>query len=347
MRKFQIKEKLNHITILHHVEPDGTIWGTSGRKIYHKKNKAWALISTFPFAAPRDYFGFSRWTARAARADKCNIYVNTHGAIIGIRAGKVYAIHPHQPPKELFEINGDSVLHGSICEDDKGWTYFGEYFMNPERDPVNIWRVSPNLKQWEAAHQFPASSIRHVHGIYQDPFKPGSFWIPTGDFENECYFFHTNDRFKSINKIGEGSQIWRAVRLFFTKDHICWLTDSNLEQNYACRMDRKTLSLEIGHEIDASAWYGAMTAEGNYFAFTTVEPGPGIKTKNSQILFSHDGFSWEVIKEHKKDFLRPMKIFKYGVISCPSGKMSEKDFYISGEGLVGLDGRSLKFGFYS
>jgi hypothetical protein len=35
-------------------------------------------------------------------------------------------------------------------------------------------------------------------------------------------------------------------------------------------------------------------------------------------------------------------LFKYGVIACPSGEMSIHELYLSGEGLVGLDGRSLK-----
>jgi hypothetical protein len=37
-----------------------------------------------------------------------------------------------------------------------------------------------------------------------------------------------------------------------------------------------------------------------------------------------------------------MKLFKYGVVSLPSGEMNSKSVYMSGEGLVGFDGRSMK-----
>ena len=343
MSKFQILETYPEITILHHIEPDGTLWGSSGRKILQKRDEEdWQEITSFPKVPARDLFSFWRPTARALRADKCNIYVNSLGNILGIRASQVYVIKENKPPLPLFQINGDSVLHGGICEDTEGWSYVGEYFMNPKRDPARIWRISPELKHWEPAFTFEAGSIRHVHGIYPDPYDPDALWATTGDFENECYLFRTDNRFNSIQQFGDGTQMWRAVRIFFTRDHICWLTDSNLTQNYACRMRRSDGMIEIGQKIDASAWYGAMTSEGQYIAFTTVEPGPGIHTDMSSILISEDGFSWKVQYQFKKDYWRPMKLFKYGVISCPSGKMSGKEFYISGEGLDGLDGASLK-----
>jgi len=36
-----------------------------------------------------------------------------------------------------------------------------------------------------------------------------------------------------------------------------------------------------------------------------------------------------------------MKFFKYGVISFADGNQSSEDFMISGEGVVGLDGKSM------
>jgi hypothetical protein len=37
-----------------------------------------------------------------------------------------------------------------------------------------------------------------------------------------------------------------------------------------------------------------------------------------------------------------MKLFKNGILICPSGLMSSKDFYLSGEGLRRLDGQSAR-----
>jgi hypothetical protein len=342
-RPVTVTKRYGRMTILHHYESDGSLWGTSGRKILRRNPLGeWKKISRFPFAKPRDYFGFSRISTRAMRADKCNIYVNREGSILGIRAGQVFAIDNGNSPQKLFEIQGDAVLHGGICEDENGDIYFGEYFMNPDRNPVRIWRVSADLAHWEVAYTFSENTIRHVHGIYVDPFESETLWITTGDDEGECYLFKTQDRFKHVTRYGDGSQNYRAVRLFFTKDYITWATDSHVEQNYACRIARDSDILEIGQALDGSAWYGTMTRDGLYITCTTVEPGPAIQSNRSRILVSRDGFSWQEIHSFKKDFWRPMKVFKYGVISLPSGEMRSREVYISGEGLVGLDGKSMQ-----
>lgn len=343
MSFIQIIEKYPEITIIHHRQKNGTLWATSGRKIlYRNSNSGWLLFNKFPISYPRDLFSFSRPASRAMRSDKSNIYVNAKNSVIGIRGNKVYSIEEKKQPKELLQINGDSVLHGGICEDAEGNIFFGEYFMNPNRIPVIIWKVSADLTHWESVFSFPEGSARHVHGIYPDPYESGIFWVTVGDFENECYFYKFDQEFNLVEKYGDGTQLWRAVRIFFTEEHILWLTDSNLDQNYACRMNRDTQEIEIGQKIDASAWYGSKTEDGIFVAFTTVEPGSGIKTSYSSLLTSKDGFKWSDAARFKKDSWRPMKLFKYGVISCPSGVFKSDEFFISGEGLQGFDGISMK-----
>ena len=336
---FTIRERYPRITIIHHRCADGSLWATAKRRIMVKRDQGWQPAGTFPRSYPRDLFDWSRPTARAMRADKCNLYVNRLGSVLGIRGGWVYALR-EGVLTPLFQINGDSVLHRSFAEDEQGNIYFGEYFMNPERVPVKIWRVSPDLTQWEAACELPG--VRHVHGVYVDPYTPGTLWAAVGDFKGECYLARSEDGFRSLQLYGDGSQIWRAVNLFFTESSVNWLTDSNLELNHACRMQRASGMLEIGQEIDCSAWYGCTTREGLHVAFTTVEQGPGILGNTSSVLVSRDAFHWEAIAQFKKDFWRPVKVFKYGVISCPSGTLSMDELYLSGEGLVGLDGCSLR-----
>lgn len=334
------------LTILHHRQGDGTLWASAGRKIVRlAPDGTRQAFGEFPFVPKRDLLGFTRPSARALRADKCNLYVNRQGAVLGIRSSQVFAFTAAAPPKPLFQIQGDSVLHGSLCEDEQGWTYFGEYFMNPQRQSVRIYRLSPDLAHWQVAYEFPAGSIRHIHGVYRDPYDPEALWVTAGDYQGECHFYRSRDRFASLEQFGDGSQTWRAVRLFFTPEHICWLTDSQLEQNHACRIARgrenDLAALEMGQEIDASAWYGSHTSDGWYLSFTTIEPGPAIHSLASQVLVSRDAFHWQVALTFAKDFWRPMKVFKYGVISCPSGEMDSQNLYLSGEGLVGLDGLSL------
>jgi hypothetical protein len=340
--RLEITERMPQVTILHHLQPDGTLWGTAGRKILRRgPDHNWTIVGQFPFIPQRDLLALARPLARALRADKANIYVNRLGRTLGIRSSTVYAVSD-QSVQPLFSIQGDSVLHGGLCEDGDGAIYFGEYFMNPTRGSVHIWRVVPDLSGGEAAHTFPAGQIRHIHGIYPDPFEPGSIWVATGDYQGENYLWRTRDGFANLERFGDGEQIWRAVRLFFTPDFICWLTDSQLETNHACRMSRQDRRLEIGQALEAPAWYGATTSDGWHIAFTTVEPGPAVTRSDSAILASRDAFHWQEVASFEKDSWRPMKVFKYGVISCPSGTMSSTNFYLSGEGLRRLDGTSLQ-----
>ncbi len=343
MPKISILKNFPNISKIQHVEEDGCVWGSSGRNIYKKeKGEDWVYYSQFPFNFPKDLFIFSRLASRALRLNKSNIFVNSSKKVIGIQGAKVYDLSMGKPANILFEIQGDSVLHGSFTEDDEGWTYFGEYFRNPERGPVKVWRISPDLSEWEIAFQFPAASIRHIHGVFKDPFDTDALWLAVGDFEDECYLYKTTDRFKTVERYGDGTQIWRAVKLFFTEKFISWITDSNISQNYACRMERETGELERGQKIEAPGWYGTQSIEGDFLTFTTVEPGDGVFTNSSSILYSQDAFHWEKIHSFKKDIWRPMKVFKYGVVFCPSGKMQSDEIYLSGEALTGFDGKSIQ-----
>ena len=340
---FKVIDHYPNLTILHHIEPDGTLWGTSGRSILRKEEgSTWESLARFPPAYPRDLFGFSRPSSRAMRADKSNLFVNSGGRVLGIRAAKVYSLEGDHTLRQLFEIQGDSVLHGGICEDPFGWTYFGEYFMNPRRDPVRLWRVNSLHDHWEIGYEFPSGSVRHIHGVYHDPFQPGTLWICTGDQDGECFIFRSDDNLMTMEVFGDGSQLWRAVKLHFTQEHVCWITDSQVTQNFACRMNRESGVLEKGQPIGAPVWYGTQTIEGSYLAGTTVEPGPAVQRVSAALLRSEDGFHWIEVASFEKDAWRPMKLFKYGVINFPSGDMSLNSVYISGEGLQGFDGCSMK-----
>ncbi len=343
MNKYQLSIEFMYAKInqIHHVTEDGTLWASSRRNILQRHNLHWHKLTRFPFHFPRDLFGWCRPSSRAFRADKCNLMVNSSGNLLAIRAGKVYTFRDKKLIP-LFSIQGDCTLHHGIAEGSDGCLYFGEYFMNPKRNPVNIWRVDPHMQLWEPAHTFPPGTIRHVHGIFRDPFHPHSLWATVGDAAGECFLIHTPNHFKTITRFGDGSQLWRAVNLFFTRDHINWLTDSNLEQNHACRLERRSGKLEVGQQIECSGWYGTTTADGLHVAFTTVEPGTGIHSIHASMMVSRDAFQWETIHQFTKDKWRPMKLFKYGVISVPSGSMKAGELYISGEGLSGFDGCSLK-----
>jgi len=339
-KKLQVLRRDERAVIIHHVDERGT-WATHNREILfqHVKSSDWTKIDEFPAAVPRDFFAWFRFTRRAMRVDKCNLFPTRAGKLLGIRAGTVYEIESGII-RPLFSIQGDCVLHRGITESAKSNIYFGEYFMNLARGPVRIWRVSADLNKYDIAYTFDAGTIRHVHGVYRDPYCKNRLWVTVGDYEGECYFVVTDNEFETVQWIGDGTQMWRAVGLLFTNKSVCWLTDSHLEQNYTITLDRESLQLTVHDEVESSSWYCSSTSDGFFLAATTVEKGPGVKTNKALLMFSENGINWETVASFKKDLL-PMLPFKFGVISFPSGNFSSDSFWISGEGLIGLDGCSL------
>jgi len=339
----RILEQLVGIGTLQHVEGDGTAWGTHNRRILRRSSGAWRVLGEFPPTYPRDLLGWTRLGTRAARADQSNVYVNRSGTAIAIRSGVVYRLSPSPFSLDrIGQLKGDCALHGGFCEDPDGFVFFGEYFRNRERESVRVWRVRPDGRGMDVAHEFPAGSIRHVHGVFRDSFQKDTYWVATGDYAGECYLFATDASFGRLERVGEGTQRWRAVTLYFTDEYVCWITDSHIEQNYACRWRRRDGAFETGAKVDCSAWHGTTTIDGLYVACTAVEKGPGIMSDRASLLVSRDGFVWREATSFKKDRWRPYAAFKAGVISCATGANDSQSLYLSGQALSGFDGITLR-----
>ena len=325
----------NQCTLVHHLDSQLAITST-GRTI-----KAYTTPDTckkirLPFKFPRDLSLGIRYLERFLRADKC-LAVPHGDAIIIIRGGTVYLLKDKL--ETLGEIKGDCPLHASSSIGQSGSLYFGEYFMNPQREPVKIFKINHQTNKLSVAHSFAAGEIRHVHGIYRDPYLPNHLWITVGDNDGECYLYWTDDEFVHLSRIGDGTQIWRAVGLLFTADKIIWGTDSPHQPNHFVALDRKTQKLEIRQPVDGTIWYAGKTNDGTFFASSSVEKGPGVTTNQARVYTSRDGIHWENKISFTKDCL-PMPLFKWGTISFPSGSFPSNRIWISGEALQGLDGTS-------
>jgi hypothetical protein len=272
------------------------------------------------------------------RLDRCNVHPTRAGGLLGIRAGMLYRIEGGRCVP-IASIRGDCLMNRAIAETADGSLFLGEYFSNSDRRPVRIWRIAPDLRHAEVAFVFERPRVRHVHAVHVDPFHPRRLWVTTGDFENECFLGFSDDGFGSLQLVGDGGQTWRAVGLLFGEDRLVWLTDSELVQNRVVSMDRSTGALAFHGEVASSAWYAVRTSDGAYLATTIVEPGPAIATRRAFLLRSRDGLEWSEAASFAKDAL-PMPWFKFGSLSLPSGSFSSQEFWLSGEGLRGLDGRS-------
>jgi hypothetical protein len=189
-------------------------------------------------------------------------------------------------------------------------------------------------------HEFPGGSIKHVHGVYTDPYSD-RLWIPTGDFAGECYLYSTDEAFRELTSHGDGQQRWRPVSLLFAPQSIYWGMDSQLETSYLCEFRRASGELIRHRPFPGPVWYSKQLQDGWAVLQTTVEIGPGVLDGCARIFVSRDLQDWRDVAHFRKDFWT-MRYFKFGVVAFAAGPQTADDFVIFGEALRGLDGSALR-----
>ena len=337
--KLIIKEQLFG-EIAHHYS------SINNEKLFSLANRFWGSYNaiSFDFEIPittkTRLLKSHRLTRRISRTDKSSAAFNYSGdGIIILFLGIIYfydlkkcVLYNFQHLKQCRNI-----LHRGIAVTKQG-VFFGEYGANENRGKVPVWGSFDDGRSWDIVYKFPEKTIKHIHGIYKDPYS-NSLWIPTGDFEDECFLFEVPEKnFQLIKKHGNGKQEWRPVSLFFTKEKIIWGMDSQLKTSYLQVYDRKLMTISRGKNFPGPVWYNKTLIDGFYLLQTTVEIGPGCKSNKASIFLAQNIENWNEIINFNKDIL-PMKLFKFGVIAFADGRQSSKDFVFFGEALNGLDGK--------
>jgi len=236
-------------------------------------------------------------------------------------------------------IRGTRPLN--ICEDEKGNIFFGEYFNNPERDSVNIYKSIDYGVSWGIAYTFPAKSIRHIHEMCFDNYT-NSIWVATGDLDGECIIGYTNDLFRSFNSVLKGGQEYRTCKLLFFRDKIVYGTDSETTVNYLKQIDRNTLKVTDLVSLQGSVINSVKIGDRCFFS-TTVEPSEVNKDKNSYVwMYDNETGRCKIIAQYKKD-LWNHRYFQFGWCKFPEYAESDSQFlYYHGNALKSIDGSTLR-----
>ena len=314
--------------------------------ILSRSNKFYLNINKneFIFTIPLQWYFFIfskfRILRRLFRLDKSNVVLNSkkNGVIILYQK----YIYFYSLKKKKLNIvsklkNHRNVLHNSIAVTKNG-IFFGEYGPNRYKTKVPVWASFNDGRNWKIIYNFPSKSIKHIHGIYNDPFE-NNLWITTGDSNGECYLFKVpNKKFSNIIQYGDGTQKWRAVSLLFKKNYIIWGMDSPLQTSNLQIFNKKTKKLKKGCSFPGPVWYSKAFSDKSAILQTSVEIGDGVKSNYSSLFYSKDLISWSEICKFKKDIL-PKKLFKFGVIAFSEGMQTSKDFLFSAEGLEKIDGK--------
>lgn len=150
--------------------------------------------------------------------------------------------------------------------------YFGEYFENKSKEPVNVWQRDAD-GQWRVYSTFPANSIEHVHNIAVDVSRK-RLLILTGDFGESSGIWSLDCEGQVPFRMVGGSQMYRATWMFVDESRLLYATDTPFEQNYLIEINLKTpnLSLRKLHPIQGSSIYGGAKQDGAIYFSTSVEP---------------------------------------------------------------------------
>jgi hypothetical protein len=233
----------------------------------------------------------------------------TFGKSIGIyRDGKITTLAGLERPCRILRRGAALAADGSV--------YFGEYLLNRERGPMRVYRYTPGADRVEIVHVFPANTVRHIHGIFADPYE-GGLWCLTGDVGDECRIMRTMDGFRTIEIVGSGDESWRSVSMLFSPTAIYYAMDAEFTQNYLYRLDRKSGERTVLAEVDGPVYYSQSYGD-QYFFAVTAELCPSQKGRAAELWrFVEDGAPERVATLEKDRY--SVRYFMPGTIDFPRG----------------------------
>lgn len=276
----------------------GVEWADERRLIVSRRNDLFELvdgaaprlIARFPQQVWKEQVARQRHVQRALRFMYYNVLPLPSGEMF-LTFGKDVGVI--QPTSELQRIGGlhrpCRVLRGACALGADGAVYFGEYIDNAHRGPLHVYRYWPGASEVECVYSFSAGAIRHVHGVFTDPYGP-DLWCAAGDSESECRIIRTGDGFRTHDIVGGGDETWRAVSLQFTPDAVFYAMDAEFRQNYIHRIDRKTGRRDVVQALEGPTYYSARRGMDLFFA-VTAELAPIQKGKFAALWHVDGGTS--------------------------------------------------------
>lgn len=273
---------------------------------------------------------------RVLRAMYTNVIRFTDASLLTMFAKDIALLKNGQFQKVSGALRPLRVLRGACAFTQHERVYFGEYIDNSERGEIHVYCYEPHENMLQVAYTFRAGEIRHVHGVYRDPYS-NDLWCLTGDLPTECRILRSSDEFQTLDQVGSGEESWRAVSLQFTADAIWYGTDAQFAQNHLYRIDRVTGERKRIAALPGPVYYSAQTNDGLFFA-VTAELCPS-QTDRHATLWHVDGReSVNRIAAIEKDSFSN-KYFMHGTLNFPCPGESSDELLFHGVALRQADNR--------
>lgn len=297
-------QKMISNTVVHYVNHD-EVWVSSNYSLYRSKDRGVTFSKVIDLPVPFMMRAVARvrLPARAMRLGVRGLRKLKSGTLLVIADRKVFRLRDAEIKVVHSFKRGIGPLREGWCEDDNGNCYLGEYFLNNKRDaPVRLLKSADDGQSWKTIHSF--QNIRHIHCVQYDAFSE-SVWLGTGDADEESSISFSQDEGETWTKVGSGDQMFRAVSLLFTRDHVYWGSDAPTRQNYIYRYDRKSAEIERLVAVDGPVYYSTILDNGIKIFATATEGNSEGKSaegdKKAHIWASADGVCWEDLISWDKD----------------------------------------------
>jgi len=258
----------------------------------------------------------SRLGSRLVRDGFHALAVLSSGHMVGAVPGAMVTLNPGESHFRISHpiLRGTRPLHVTATPDDQ--IFWGEYFDNPDRDGVHIYRSRDRGGSWDVAYTFPRKAIRHVHNIVYDRWE-NCLWILTGDNGAECRIHKASCDLRSMDVVVAGNQQARAVALVPTRDGVYFSSDTPFEKNHVYFLNRSGHVTQVS-DLNGSSIYGCSVGD-NIFFSTMVEPSKVNRDCEVNVFGSPDGRAWNRVLGWTKDRWSP-RFFQYGNAFLPDGQ---------------------------
>jgi hypothetical protein len=311
---------------------------TAVNRVVLVKDTSNSIVFKLPFVFA-DLFGFSRLLSRLFRLDRLNLLYQDLENLVFLRYGRVY--HYSRLDNLLtkcFKLSYTrNILVGASTIGPAGELIFGDYGAKGKSQGVVVYRSLDKGKYWEEIFKFPVGSVKQILAINWDRHS-SSFWVNTGDEIGECFFWRFDKNFELVEKLGDGSLIYRAISIWFAKGKISWVSNNPVNGSKLYSLDLVNRDLEAGEDIDGSVWYSKTLSDGQVL-LTTCAEDLGWKSDNGvKLLASKTTNNFRVIGYYPKDRFSK-RLFRFGIGSFPLGDMSANKVFINLEAVEKYDGK--------
>lgn len=308
---------------------------SNARALYTEKDKIWIARGMTFYAVDYDgkrvtqkykvggvaerFIGFFRLSRQLLRQGIHHLVPLPSGDVFLVAKKIGYLVGADGKVKSTFTgYTGNKPAHQGVCVTPDGRIFFGEYSLNMNREKEScLYRSVDGGYTFEKVKTFKGNEVRHIHFVKYDPYED-CLWMGTGDEDRENLLLCSHDGGDTWEKVGGGSQDWRAIGVCFNEASLIWGTDAGSvpDQNHIVRMDRKTRQIEVIADAEGPCHGCASFSDGRVFISTGVEGGENEKDKYARLK--------EIKKESIDEIMRRKKnilplIVQYGVMRFPLG----------------------------